>query len=92
MNNIENNNVIKSDCQKLKYQGRSVHCTAHTLQLAVLNVSKDNKIGTVINASGMCKKLRLPSVKNIFKTMQIKANYRLSYTMALDIGYVGTFI
>ena len=57
----------------MKYPIRSVRCAAHTLQLAVSDVLKDDKTAAIISqARGVCKKLRAPGVRSILKAMQKK--------------------
>lgn len=61
------------DAERLKYPVRSVRCAAHTLQLAVSDVLKDEDNETIISkAREICKKLRAPGIKSILKATHKK--------------------
>lgn len=74
----------------MKCQVRFISCAAHTVQLTVSDVSKEEKTAAIINdCRGVCKQLEAKRVKSVLNAKE-KANNRLSYTLALNIGYVGT--
>lgn len=80
----------KENTKKLKCQVRFIRCAVHTVQLTVSDVLKEEKAAAIINEGrGVCKQLEATRVKSVLNAKE-KANNRLSYTLALNIGYVGT--
>lgn len=75
----------------MKYQVRFIRCAAHTIQLTVSDVLKEEKTAAIINEGReVCKQLEATRVKRVLNARE-KANNRLLYTLALNIGgYVGT--